>query len=78
MGGSISCDQKAELQVAHAMPVAESSGPGTSFAPWFLLDSAEQRISSLQSEAGTDFEVQLRFGKVEDVVRDAALAQEVT
>jgi nucleotide-binding universal stress UspA family protein len=73
-----SMDQKAELQVIHAIPAAEPIAPGQEppSLRGFLLDTAEQRISNLQSDAGTDFEVQLRFGKVEDVVRDAALAQD--
>lgn len=71
-------EQKAELQVVHAIPAAEPIPPGQEppSLRGFLLDTAEQRISDLQSNAGTNFEVQLRFGKVEDVVHDAALAQD--
>jgi nucleotide-binding universal stress UspA family protein len=71
-------EQKAELQVVHAIPAAEPIPPGQEPPPLrgFLLDTAEQRISDLQSAAGTDFDVQFRFGRVEDVVRNAARAQE--
>lgn len=60
-------EQKAELQVVHALPASVRG---------FVLDTVEQRISDLQSEAGTDFDILSRFGKVEDVVREAALAYE--
>jgi nucleotide-binding universal stress UspA family protein len=73
-----STEQKAELQVVHALPAAEPIPPGKEPASLrgFLLDTAEQRISNLQSEAGTDLDILLRFGRVEHVVRDAALAHE--
>jgi nucleotide-binding universal stress UspA family protein len=73
-----STEQKAELQVVHALLAAEPIPPGKEPASLrgFLLDTAEQRIANLQSEAGTDLDVLLRFGRVENVVRDAALAHE--
>ena len=73
-----STEQKAELQVVHALPAAEPFPPGQEPASLrgFLLDTAEQRIANLQSEAGTDLEILFRFGRVEDVVRIAAQAQE--
>ena len=73
-----STEQKAELQVVHALPAAEpiSSGQEPASLRGFLLDTAEQRISNLQSEAGTELDILLRFGTVEKVVRDAALAHE--
>lgn len=73
-----STEQKAELQVVHALPAAEpiSSGQEPASLRGFLLDTAEQRISNLQSEAGTELDILLRFGRVEKVVRDAALAHE--
>lgn len=73
-----STEQKAELQVVHALPAAEPIAPGQEPATLrgFLLDTAEQRISNLQSEAGTNFDILLRVGRVEDVVRNAALAHE--
>ena len=73
-----SAEQKAELQVVHALPAAEPISPGQEPASLrgFLLDTAEQRISNLQSEAGTSLDILLRFGRVEHVVRDAALAHE--
>jgi len=73
-----STEQKADLQVVHALPAAEPISPGHEPASLrgFLLDTAEQRIANLQSEAGTDLDILLRFGRVENVVRDAALAHE--
>ncbi len=73
-----STEQKADLQVVHALPAAEPISPGREPASLrgFLLDTAEQRISNLQSEAGTSLDILLRFGRVENVVRDAALAHE--
>ncbi len=73
-----STEQKADLQVVHVLPAAEPIPPGQEPASLrgFLLDTAEQRISNLQSEAGTSLDILLRFGRVENVVRDAALAYE--
>lgn len=73
-----STEQKAELQVVHAVPAAEPIPPGQKPASLrgFLLDTAEQRISDLQSEASTNLDILLRFGRVEDVIRHAALAHE--
>lgn len=70
-------EQKAELQVVHALPAAEPipAGDEPPALRGFLLDIAEQRISDLQSEAGTEVDILLRFGRVEDVVRYAASAQ---
>lgn len=69
-------EQKAELQVVHALAAAEPipAGHEPPSLRGFLLDTAEERISELQSEAGTDFDILLQFGRVEDVVRDAASA----
>lgn len=69
-------EQRAELQVVHALPAAEPipAGHEPPSLRGFLLDIAEQRISNLQSEAGTDLDILLRFGRVEDVVRQAASA----
>jgi nucleotide-binding universal stress UspA family protein len=73
-----SAEQKAELQVVYALPAAEPIPPGQEPASLrgFLLDTAEQRISNLQSEAGTELDILSQFGRVEDVVRNAALAHE--
>lgn len=70
-------EQQAELQVVHALPAAEPIPPGDEppSLRGFLLDTAEQRISDLQSQAGTDVDILLRFGRIEDVVRQAASAQ---
>lgn len=68
-------EQKAELKVVHALPAAAPIpyGQEPPELRGFLLDEAEQRLSDLQSEAGTDFDIQLQFGKIEDVVRCTAL-----
>lgn len=68
-------EQKAELQIVHVLPAAEPVPPGREPASLrgFLLDTAEQRLSDLQTEAGTNFDILLRFGRVESVIRDAAL-----
>ena len=73
-----STEQKAELQVVHALPAAEPIPPGQEPVSLrgFLLDTAEQRIANLQTEAGTDLDILLRFGRLEDVVRNAAQAHE--
>jgi nucleotide-binding universal stress UspA family protein len=73
-----STEQKAELQVVHALPAAEPIAPGQEppSLRGFLLDTAEARIANLQSEAGTELDILLRFGRVENVIRDAALAHE--
>lgn len=67
-------EQGLELDVVHALPAAAPTAYGAEPPELrgFLLDIAEQRLSDLQSEAGTDFDIQLRFGKVEDVVRCVA------
>jgi len=73
-----SAEQKADLHVVHAIPCSEPFPPGQEPASLrgFLLDTAEQRVSELQSKAGTDLEIMLRFGKVEDIVRDVARSLE--
>ena len=42
----------------------------------FCWTPPKQRIANLQSEAGTELDILSRFGRVENVVRDAALAHE--
>lgn len=73
-----STEQNAELQVVHVVPASGSipSGQESASLRGFLLDTVEQRIVNLQSDAGTNFDILLRFGRVEDVVRNAALAHE--
>jgi len=73
-----SAEQKVELRVVHALQSAEPFPPGQEPASMrgFLLDMAEQRISDLQSAAGTNMDILLGFGRVEDVVRDTALAHQ--
>jgi len=73
-----STEQKAELHVVHAVPASSAipSGQEQASLRGFLLDTIEQRIANLQSEANTNFDIQVRFGKVGDIVRDAALAHE--
>ena len=73
-----STEQKAELQVVHAVPASSAipSCQEQASLRGFLLDTIEQRIANLQSEANTNFDIQVRFGKVGDIVRDAALAHE--
>ena len=68
-----SAEQKAELQVVHAFPAAEPIPPGKEPASLrgFLLDTTEQRIADLQTEAGTNLDILWRFGEVADVVSAA-------
>jgi nucleotide-binding universal stress UspA family protein len=42
----------------------------------FLIETSRERLAQLQSAAGTNFEISMRFGAVGDVVRDAALQHE--
>jgi nucleotide-binding universal stress UspA family protein len=71
-------EQKAELQVVHAMhasapiPVGQESPALRDF----LLETSRERLAKLQSDAGTKFEILMRFGRVQNVVRDAAVANE--
>jgi nucleotide-binding universal stress UspA family protein len=69
-------EQGAELQVVHVVPAPASAGQEPASLRGFLLDTIEQRLAKLQSDAGTNLDIQVRFGKVEDVVRDAALVHE--
>jgi len=73
-----STEQKAELQVVHAVPASAPipSGQEPASLRGFLLDTIEQRIANLQDKAGTNFDIQVRFGRLGDIVRDAALAHE--
>ncbi|HYL36284.1 MAG TPA: universal stress protein [Bryobacteraceae bacterium] len=67
-------EQKAELQVVHAVhasaPIPASQESRSLHD--FLLETAQERMAKLQAEAGTSFEIQMKFGKVGDVVREAA------
>ena len=73
-----SAEQKAELQVVHAVHAAAPipAGQESPALRDFLLDTTRERLAKLQSDAGTNFDVWLRFGRVGNVVRDAALAHE--
>jgi nucleotide-binding universal stress UspA family protein len=70
-------EQRAELQVAHAVhaaapiPAGEESGALGDF----LLSTARERLKRVQAEAGTELEIQFAFGPVDQVVREAALEQ---
>jgi len=71
-------EQNADLQVVHAM---HESAPmlaarDSSSIRDFLLDTTHQRLDKLQSDAGTHLEIQVRLGRVGNVVRDAAAAHE--
>jgi len=71
-------EQEAELRVVHVVHAAApiAAGHESPSLRDFLLDTSRQRLAELQSEAGTNFDIAMRFGKVEYVVRDAALEQE--
>jgi len=73
-----SAEQKAELQVVHAVHAAAPipAGQESPALRDFLLDTTRERLAKLQSDAGTNFEIWLRFGRVGNVVRDAALEHE--
>jgi nucleotide-binding universal stress UspA family protein len=65
----------AEIRLVHCVPVPES-GPAEEFLSEFdrfLADSAREKLTKMQADAGTNFEVSLKGGHVADVVRDAAL-----
>jgi nucleotide-binding universal stress UspA family protein len=70
-----SCEQQVDLQVVHAVhaaapiPAGEESGSLRDF----LLGAARERLVKLQSDAGTNFDIWLRFGLVGHVVREAAI-----
>jgi len=71
-------EQKAELQVVHAVHAAAPISPGQESPSLrdFLLDTSRERLAKLQSDAGTNFDIWLRFGRVGNIVRDAALEHE--
>ena len=73
-----STEQKAELRVVHAVHASAPipSGQESASLRGFVLDTIEQRMAKLQSDAGTNFDIQVRFGRVGDIVRDAALEHE--
>jgi nucleotide-binding universal stress UspA family protein len=64
----------ATIHLTHAVPVAES-GPerymDLEFAA-FLADEARKRISEMQKETGTNFEVIVETGNIPDAVRRVA------
>lgn len=73
----------ATLRLVHAVTSVEVQ-PGVVFpggviddAPFqrFLLDTARQRMTALQCEAQTNFEVCIQLGIVATVLREAAIAQ---
>jgi len=70
-----SAEQKAELQVVHAVHAAAPipAGEESPSLRDFLLDTARERLRKLQREAGTNLKILMRFGKVEEVVRCAAM-----
>jgi nucleotide-binding universal stress UspA family protein len=73
-----SSEQKAELRVVHALH-ASAPIPASQESPSlrdFLLDTTRERLAKLQSDSGTNFEICLRFGRVGNVVRDAASEHE--
>ena len=73
-----SSEQGAELRVVHVVHAAAPihAGQESPALRDFLLDTSRERLGDLQSKAGTHFEILMRFGKVEDVIRDAALEHE--
>ncbi len=73
-----SAEQKAELWAVHAVHASSPITGGQESAELrdFLLDAARERLAKLQSDAGTHLEILMRFGKVAEVVRSAALQQE--
>jgi len=68
-------EQGAQLQVVHAVHEAAPipSGQESDTLRDFLLGVAKERLAKMQAEAGTNFDVWLRFGKVGQVVHQAAL-----
>lgn len=74
-----SSEQKAELQVVHAMHASAPIPADRESASLrdFLLDTTRERLANLQSDAGTNFDIRVRFGRVGNVVRDAASEHEV-
>lgn len=73
-----SAEQKAELLLVHAVHAAAPipAGEESPSLRDFLLDTARECLRKLQLEAGTNLKVLMRFGKVEEVVRSAALEHE--
>ncbi len=67
-------DFNAKLRLVHAVPQAGSDIPydGDRDFQSFLLQSARQEATKLQSEAGTNFDVCMEAGPISDVVRAAA------
>lgn len=69
------CEQRAELRVVHAVHAAapihaeQESGSLSDF----LMRVARERLARMQADAGTSLEIQLVFGPVSQVVREAAL-----
>jgi nucleotide-binding universal stress UspA family protein len=71
-------EQNAELQVVHGVHAAAPipAGEESPSLHDFLIETSRERLAQLQSAAGTNFEISMRFGAVGDVVRDAALQHE--
>lgn len=72
-------EQGAELHVVHAVHEAAPipAGQESETLRDFLLAVARERLARLQSESGTSFEIEMRFGKVGHVVHQAALDHHV-
>jgi len=70
-----SSEQNADLKVVHAVHAAApiSSGHETPALRDFLLETTQERLVQLQAHASTNFKIEMRFGRVGNVVRDAAL-----
>lgn len=70
-----SSEQNAELNVVHAVHAAAPISPGHESPSLrdFLLKTTQERLVLLQSDAGINFNIEMRFGRVANVVRDAAL-----
>jgi nucleotide-binding universal stress UspA family protein len=71
-------EQGAQLKVVHAVLEAAPipSGQKSDTLRDFLLAVAQERVAKMQAEAGTNFDVWFRFGKVGQVVHQAALDQQ--
>jgi len=71
-----SAEQKAELRVIHAVHASSPIAEGQESPPLhdYLLADAKERLAKVQTDAGTDFEIEMQAGKVEKVVRETAAA----
>jgi len=65
----------AEVRLVHCVPVPET-GPAEDFLSEFdrfLADSAREKVAKMQVDAGTNFALSLKGGRIAAVVRDVAL-----